>query len=234
MGSRPTVGVGNGRPSVGNGRPSAPRASQASAGGRAFGLDPRWTVVLVVVVLAALALVGAALGGVFAAGSHARATASSTARYGGLPSWLPKPKHLVNQVLGASAAHPALAIQGNSVDVQFPQGHVLATAVGPETPEQGKFPVPATSPCTFIVTFARATAQIALNPSSFTLVDERGHVRHPRVSAMDGGPAPRTVQPGHTVSLRVYDVIPTGDGGLEWTPSGRRALVAWDFNVEID
>jgi len=225
MGSRPTVGVGNGRPSARSplGERAVPGASQASAGGRAFGLDPRWTVTLVVLVLAALALGGAALGGVFADGSHMPATPTSAAKYGGLPSWLT-----------ASAAHPALAIQGNSVDVQFPHGHVLATAVGPETPEQGKFPVPATSPCTFIVTFARATGQVALNPSSFTLVDERGHVRHPRVSAIDGGPAPRTVRPGQTVSLRLYDVIPTGDGGLEWTPSGRRALVAWDFNVEID
>jgi hypothetical protein len=168
------------------------------------------------------------------AAARRSSTAASAARYGGLPSWLPKPKVPVNRVLTASEAHPALSIQGDSVSVELPRGRVLATAVGPETPRQGRFPVPATSPCTFIVTFTAARGSVPLSPRAFTLVDEFGRVRHPRVTAMDGGPPPRRAQPGHSVSLRVYDVLPTGDGGLRWAPEGPRPLVAWDFVVEID
>ncbi|MGO9248723.1 MAG: hypothetical protein ACLQQB_08665 [Solirubrobacteraceae bacterium] len=141
----------------------------------------------------------------------------------------------MNRVVQASRAHPALAIQGDSVSVDLAHGRrVLATAVGPETPEQGRFPVPATSPCTFIVTFAHISGAIPIGAAAFTLIDERGHVRHPRVTAMNGGQPPRILRPGRPVSLRVYDVLPTGDGGLTWAPGGGRPIVSWDFDVEID
>jgi hypothetical protein len=225
-------------PPAGGGRASGKPAE--SEGGRAHGLGPRWPLIaLAAIAVLALALLGAALGGLFSSGGAAASgaqthRAADSAKYGGLPSWLPKPKMSVNRVVSASAAHPALAIQGSSVEVETPQGHVLATAVGPETPEQGRFPVPATSPCTFVVTFARPSAAIPLDAASFELVDEFGHVRHPRLSAISGGPPPRQLEPGHTLSVRMYDVLPTGDGALEWTPAGRRPTVAWDFDVEID
>jgi hypothetical protein len=187
----------------------------------------------------AIALVAASAGGLLSshggsAGARRSSAAAASVKYGGLPSWLPKPKLPVNRVLTASEAHPALSIQGDSVSVQLPRGRVLATAVGPETPEQGRFPVPRTSPCTFIVTLASASGAVPLSSRAFTLVDEFGRVRHPRVTAMNGHPLPRQVQSGQTVSLRVYDVLPTGDGGLDWAPLGARPIVAWDFDVEID
>ncbi|HLM86907.1 MAG TPA: hypothetical protein VK272_12035 [Solirubrobacteraceae bacterium] len=181
----------------------------------------------------ALALFAAAAGGVLSAGGRRAATRPApSAKYGGLPSWLPKPKTPINRILSASSERPALATQGETVSVGLAHGHVLA--IGPETPEQGKFPVPATTHCTFVVTFAAGSGVIPISPSAFTLVDERGHVRHPRVTSMDGAPPPRQVPPGRTISLKVHDVIPTGDGALEWTPDGSRPLVAWDFVVEID
>lgn len=187
----------------------------------------------------AVALIGATAGGLI--GSHSTSarpshlsSAGSAAKYGGLPGWLPKPKVRVNRILTASKAHPALAIQGNTVSVQLPHGRVLATAVGPETPEQGRFPVPATSPCTFTVTFTAASGTVPIDSRAFTLVDELGRVRHPHVSATGGSPPPRQVQPGRTVSLRVYDVLPTGNGSLSWSPERAHSLVAWDFDVEID
>ena len=105
---------------------------------------------------------------------------------------------------------------------------------GPETPEQGRFPAPASSPCTFVVTFAHISGVIPIGAAAFTFIDERGHVRHPRVTAMKGGAPPRQILPGRPVSLRVYDVLPTGDGGLTWAPAGKRPIVSWDFDVEID
>jgi hypothetical protein len=161
-------------------------------------------------------------------------TVARSAKYGGLPSWLPKAKIPVGRVLQASSAHPTLAIQGDTVSVHLARGRVLATAVGPTVPEEGRFPVPETTPCTFIITFAAATGPIPIRRTAFTFVDELHHVHHPRVTAMDGGAPPRQIAPGRTVSLKIYDVLPTGDGGLEWAPAGARPIVAWDFDVEID
>jgi hypothetical protein len=156
------------------------------------------------------------------------------AKYGGLPSWLPKSSLPVAQVLHASPAHQAVAIQGETVSVALASGRVLVTAVGPQVPEQGRSRVPATSPATFVVTFARASHAIPLDPRAFTVLDDLGHVLHPRVTTMNGGPLPASVAPGRTLSLKVFDVVPTGDGGLAWAPDGGRPLVAWDFQVEVD
>ncbi len=212
----------------------APPATASQGGARVFGLDPRrgarvaaGTLALVLVA----ALVGVLLSGHRASGAG---RASAARRYGGIPSWLPKAKLPVGRVVRASRAHPALAIQGATVAVHLGGGRVLATAVGPSVPEEGRFPVPATSSCTFIVTFAAASSAIPLSPSAFTLIDDFGHVRHPRVRAIGGGAPPRQVLPGQTVSLRVHDVLPIGDGGLAWAPEGGRPIVSWDFDVEID
>jgi hypothetical protein len=223
-------------------------------GGRVLGLGPRRAVRVGGAVLTLVAL--AALVGVLLTHNHSTSAAhaqragytaragtsaalaathsTSSAKYGGLPSWLPKAKTPVNLVVTATAAHPALAIQGDTISVDLARGRVLATAVGPQTPEQGRFPVPASSPCTFIVTFAHASGAIPLNASAFTFVDELGHVRHPRVTAIGGGGLPRQILPGKPVSLKVYDVLPTGDGGLTWAPDGGRPIASWDFDVEID
>jgi hypothetical protein len=235
---------------------SSPATSASGDGGRAFGLGPRRAVrvtgaALILVALAALVGValssshGASATHAQPAGYTARAGTSSSAavaathnissaKYGGLPSWLPQAKTPVNRVVTATAAHPALAIQGDTLAVDLAGGRVLATAVGPQTPEQGRFPVPATSPCTFIVTFAHASGVIPLNARAFTFIDELGHVRHPRVTAIGAGALPRQILPGKPVSLKVYDILPTGDGGLTWAPDGGRPIASWDFDVEID
>ena len=111
---------------------------------------------------------------------------------------------------------------------------MLASAVGPAVPEEGQFPVPATSPCTFTVTFRAATGTVGLNPKTFTILDEYGHIHRPLVTAKDGGEPPGQVRPGQTVSLILTGVLPTGNGRLLWTPRGTTPVVAWDFSVEID
>ena len=155
-------------------------------------------------------------------------------RYGGIPSWLPKPKVQVGRVVVASAAHPWLAIEGDSVVVDLARGRVTATAVGPLVPEEGKFPVPPTTRCTFTVTFTAAAGVVPLVPRAFTILDERGRLHRPRVTTRGGGPVPAQVPPGRTVTLRVTDVLPTGNGQLRWAPTGARPIVSWDFDVEID
>jgi hypothetical protein len=71
-------------------------------------------------------------------------------------------------------------------------------------PEEGQFPVPATTPCTFTITLA------------------------------GGGPPPASAAPGKTVTLTISAVLPTGNGQLQWAPQGGRPVVSWDFDVEID
>jgi hypothetical protein len=154
--------------------------------------------------------------------------------YGQIPSWLPKAKVPVGRVVVASAAHPRLAIEGDTVSAELAHGHVLVTAVGPSVPEEGQFPVPPTSACTFLVTFTAPTGTIPLKADAFTILDEFGSLHQPKVTGLPGATGSRQERPGRTVTLRVYAVLPTGNGQLRWAPQGKTPLVSWDFDVEID
>lgn len=195
---------------------------------RAVGSGPRR------VALAALVSAAVVLGTVAVLAGHGAAKASSRARYGGLPSWLPKESVPVGRIVQASTAHPVLAIEGDTVAVRLPGASSYATAVGPSVPETGKFPVPRTSPCTFIVTFARTAGVAPIRPADFTITDEQGRLHHPKVTALHGGAPPSRITPGGPVSLEIYAVLPTGSGSLNWAPASRRPIVSWDFDVEID
>jgi hypothetical protein len=188
----------------------------------------RRTTVPVAVALAAV--MAASLGLVLT-----RPGASAAAgRNGALPGWLPSAAVPVGRVVTATSAHPWLAIEGDSVRADLARGDALVTVVGPAVPEEGGFPVPATTPCTFTVTFARAAGHVPLRASAFTITDELGHLHHPLVTLQGGGPLPSRVSSGHLVTLSVSDVLPTGNGSLHWAPAGSAPLVSWDFDVEID
>jgi len=159
---------------------------------------------------------------------------AATDRYGSLPSWLPEASTPVDRVVTASAAHPSLAIEGDTVRADLARGTTLVTAVGPAVPQEGVFPVPATSPCTFSVTFAHIGGSVPLSAAAFTITDEQGQLHHPLVTLQGGAPLPARAVPGRLVTLSVSDVLPTGNGALHWAPAGRRPLVSWDFSVEID
>jgi hypothetical protein len=195
---------------------------------RALGSGPRRAA------LAAVVSVAVVLGAVAVLAGHGGAKASSTARYGGVPSWLPKESVPVGRIVDASAAHPVLGIEGDTVAVRLAGASSYATAVGPSVPETGKFPVPRTSPCTFIVTFARTSGLVPIRPAAFTLTDEQGRLHRPKVTALDGGAPPSQITPGKAVSLKIYAVLPTGSGSLNWAPASRAPIVSWDFDVEID
>jgi hypothetical protein len=155
---------------------------------------------------------------------------TSAIRYGGLPGWLPKSTVPVGRVVVASPAHPALAVEGDTVAVGLPEGHFQVTAVGPTVPEEGQFPVPSTSPCSFTVTFAKGTGAVPLQPTDFTIVDEQGALHHPQVEV----PGSQASVGPQAVTVKITDVLPTGNGQLRWAPDGAHPLVSWDFDVEID
>lgn len=206
------------------------RASAPTFGGkgRAFGSGPFRAVLAGIIVLAAI------LGAVALTAGHSKTSTSATAKYGGLPSWLPKATIPVGRVVQASPAHAALGIEGDTVAVKLAGGDVYATAVGPSVPESGKFPVPPTTPCTFVVTFARVSGAVPLSAGAFAITDEEGHLHHPKVAALHGGALPSRLTPGKPVSLELHAVLPTGSGSLSWAPASRRPIVSWDFDVEID
>lgn len=181
---------------------------------------------LVAALATAAALLGSSGGG--------QAASASSGTYGQIPSWLPTPKVAVNRVVQASAAHPWVAIEGDTVAVKLAHGRVLVTTVGPVVPEEGHFPVPATSPCTFTVTFTAASGSVPISARAFTIIDELSHLHRPRVTADGGGAPPRFVTAGRTLTLAVYGVLPTGGGALRWAPQGAKPIVSWDFDVEID
>jgi hypothetical protein len=160
--------------------------------------------------------------------------AKPTARYGGLPSWLPKPTAPTDHLVTATAAHPKLAVEGDTVRVVLAHGQADTTVVGPQVPEEGKFPVPATSPCSFTVTMTRVRGDVPLRASDFTILAEDSHLYHPRVSGLHGGPVPSVVKPGQTVMLSIKAVLPTGGGQVRWKPESGPPVSSWDFDVEID
>jgi hypothetical protein len=184
--------------------------------------------------VAALIIALAVVVGIVASGAGHGRTAGSTARYGGLPSWLPKATAPIGRIVHASPAHSVLAIEGDTVAVGLSGAGTLATLVGPSVPETGKFPVPATSPCTFVVTFAQTSGVVPIRAGDFTITDEEGHLHHPEVTALHRGGLPGSLTAGRPVSLRLYAVLPTGSGSLSWAPAAGRPLVSWDFDVEID
>jgi hypothetical protein len=140
----------------------------------------------------------------------------------------------VNRIVQASAAHPWVGIEGDTISVHLPGAHVLVTAVGPAVPEEGRFPVPATSPCSFSVTFTAVSRTIPLSATSFTILDELSRLHRPHVRLAGGRSLPRFLAPGRTLTVIVSGVLPTGGGQLRWAPAGTKPIAAWDFDVEID
>ena len=140
----------------------------------------------------------------------------------------------VGGIVHASAAHPRLAIEGDTVSVALEHGRGLATAVGPAVPSPRPLAVPASTPCTFTITLKATSGTVPLSGAALTIVDEQGLVHHPLVSRADGPTLPSRVTPGRPVVLTVKDVLPVGGGRIMWTPSGSAPVVSWDFDVEVD
>jgi hypothetical protein len=206
------------------------RRRTAHAGDRARRPGSRAVPLAVAVILAAV--VGVAIWSAAASGGAGSSPAS--ARYGGLPSWLPRAKVKVDRVLSGSPGRPAISVQGEAVRVLVGGASVMATGVGPEVPEEGRFPVPEVTPATFLITFSSASAAIPLSQGQFGMVDERGALHHPHVTARGSGPMPTEIVPGRPVTVELHAILPTGNGALTWAPRGTRPSASWDYTVEVD
>jgi hypothetical protein len=159
---------------------------------------------------------------------------ASKAKYGGIPSWLPKATARVGRIVTATPTHPQLAIEGDTLAVHLAGGRAIVTAVGPQVPEEGAFPVPQMSPCRFAVTLAAVHGTVPIDSHAFSFLSEHGQVHRARVTLREGGRPPSHVTAGHPVTLSLSAVLPTGNGQLRWAPLGGRPVASWDFEVEID
>ncbi len=164
-----------------------------------------------------------------------RQDSDANVKYGSIPTDLrnkqaPPP----NQVLSASAAHPAMAIQGNSVVLHLARGSALATAVGPDVPDRIQGSADLHTPATWDLTFADVHGTVPISTHLFTITDEQGMLLFPRVSVVGGGPLPSTVPTGRPFTLQLSTVVSVGDGKLRYAPSGDAWLAEWDFDVETD
>lgn len=159
----------------------------------------------------------------------------SNGRYGGIPGDLRnKQAPPGNQLLSASAAHPAIAIQGSGVVLHLAHGSALATVVGPDIPDRIQGSADLQTPATWDLTFADVRGTIPISPSLFTITDEQGALLSPRVTVVGGGPLPETVPAGRPFTLQLKTVVSIGDGKLRYSPSGSAWLAEWDFDVETD
>lgn len=146
-------------------------------------------------------------------------------RYGGIPAWLRAATPRAARLIAASPAHPALVVQGDTVAVAIGDRRMRATAVGPAVPNAsaGIAAIRTSAPARFTIRVSGAPAG-ALSARAFTILDELGHLHHPRVTA---------TRHGTRVTLTVRDILPAGNGELLWAPGGGRALVSWDFDLEL-
>jgi hypothetical protein len=152
-----------------------------------------------------------------------------------LPSWLPRATvPAADRLVTATPSRSRLAIEGDTVAVRLPGGRALVTAVGPAVPEEGQQPIPATSPAQFTFTIAAVHGSIPLSSRDFAFLGEHGDRNGAKVTLRNGGRLPRRIVAGRPVTLTLRAVLPTGNGQLRWTPMGRRPVVSWDFDVEID
>ncbi len=156
-------------------------------------------------------------------------------RYGTIPGYLRnKQTPPANQVLSATVAHPAVAIQGNSVVLHLVHGSALATVVGPDVPDRIQGSADVHTPAAWDLTFAQVHGSVPISPSLFTITDEQGMVLLPHVTVVGGGRLPKIVPAGRPFTLRLTTVVSVGDGKLRYAPDGGAWLAEWDFDVETD
>ena len=156
-------------------------------------------------------------------------------RYGSIPAYLRnKQAAPANQLLSATAAHPAIAIQGVSVVLHLAHGRALATAVGPEVPDRIQGSADLHTPATWDLTFANVHGTVPISPSLFTITDEQGMLLLPHLSIVGGRSLPKIVPAGRPFTLRLTTVVSVGDGKLRYAPGGGPWLAEWDFDVETD
>jgi hypothetical protein len=156
-------------------------------------------------------------------------------RYGSIPKAIrDRQAPPANQILSATAARPADAIQGVSVRLHLAHGSALATVVGPDVPTRIQGTADLHTPAVWDLTFADVHGTIPIATRFFSITDEQGQLLSPHVSVLGGAALPHTVPAGRPFTLRLSTRVSVGDGKLRYAPTGGHWLSEWDFDVETD
>src|SRR5579863_448823 len=213
-------------------------ATPETGGGRAFRPGPRTASAAAVV---AAMVIAAVLVVVLNSGAN-RAGRVHVTKYGHLPSWLPNISNSTSKLEVARPATPVLhEEQGFTVRAVLPHGATNITAVGPQIPgwvasaeQTGKWPDDKPVPGKFIVTVIDAGGTVPVASGAFTILTDGGQIVHPRVAVEGGGRLPLTLHPGQHINLAVQGGVAEGSGSIRWAPLGRKVLVGWIYQVELD
>lgn len=211
-------------------------ANSATGGGRAFRPGPRTALAAVVAAAVAAVLLVILLSG------GGQRTAGRVTSYGHLPKWLPKLSTVAPKLEVATATKPILSeAQGYTVHAVLRSGATDITAVGPQIPgwvasyvQSGVWPAAKPVPATFVVTLASVTGSVPVSAAAFTVLTDGGQILHPKVAAMGAGAVPAELHPGQHLNLKVTTSVPEGSGSIRWAPLGRRVLVGWIYQLELD
>ncbi|MBO1767127.1 hypothetical protein [Allobranchiibius sp. GilTou38] len=206
----------------------------SDAPARRHGAYARRTCGRVALALAGGALTVATVAGCGSAGSgHTATHPAAPQTYGSLPSWLPPDPVRAGDVAVGTPTRPALAAQGDTVDVRPASGGtVRATVVGPAVPAEGlPYETPSTT-CTFTVTLHAGALPVPVRVSDFGTSDHLGATYAVRLAGSRKPPA--VLAAGRSTTFQLRTSMPTGEGVIKWAPDGRRAAVSWDFVVETD
>jgi hypothetical protein len=127
------------------------------------------------------------------------------------------------------------------VNAKLPGGSAQVTANGPLLPgyvsnyvQSGKWPTSKLVPCSFYVTFASVKGTIRLSPSDFNVLDASGNIVPTIASVKGGGKVPAVLHSGQTVTLDVRGKAVEGQGSIRWAPGGKKVLVGWIYQLELD
>ncbi len=213
-------------------------ATSSTGGGRAFRPGPRTALGLAVALLAVLALLVVVVG----FGGGQKAADGPVTSYGHLPKWLPRLNTAAPKLEVATATRPMLSeAQGYTVQAMLPGGATDITAVGPQIPnwvasyvQSGVWPAAKPVPGTFMVTLAAVRGSVPISLSAFTVLTNAGKIVHPKVTVVGGGAVPAVVHSGEHLNLKLTAPVLEGAGSIRWSPSGRRVLVAWIYELELD
>jgi hypothetical protein len=150
-------------------------------------------------------------------------------------SWLPKQQldHPIDRTMVGTAAHPAITVEGDYVEVRTPTFSALALVSGPVVPGEGLPTQTNFTTCTWTISLSHVVGRVPIAVADFDSIDHSQNVYKPYLLPGESAP-PATVRTGQTLTFKLRGVMPVGEGLLRWAPDGNNIVAKWDYQVEND
>jgi hypothetical protein len=162
-------------------------------------------------------------------------TASRQVNLANPASWLPTQQldHPVDRTVLGTVAHPAITVEGDSVQVRTPTFSALALVTGPIVPGEGLPKQMDYTTCTWTISLSHVVGRVPVTVADFDSIDHSQTVFKPYL--LPGEPAPpKFLRTGQTLTFKIRGVMPVGEGLFRWAPDGNNIVAKWDYQVEND